>query len=165
MAVRGGNKPKAPGRGAVPLKADAKDLRIAQLEAQLRRLKKVPVQVASAKKKRTEPLPPQFLWVPINRLRRKSFRPAAPLQHHCGAPDTAAIPISRVNTEPEDQEAAERRLKQNAHDLQANLEMVASDPGVGRETSEPSQGQPRLQQELLAAANGRRFTQNVVWQP
>ena len=63
MAVRGGNKPKAPGRGAVPLKANAKDLRIAQLEAQLRRMNKVPVQVSKAKKQcldLPETPPPEF---------------------------------------------------------------------------------------------------------
>ena len=37
IAARG-NKPKAPGRGAVPLRADQKDVRLAHLEAQLRKL-------------------------------------------------------------------------------------------------------------------------------
>ena len=47
LAVRGGNKPKAPGRGSVPMLADEKDARIAQLEALLRKAKQKPCKISS----------------------------------------------------------------------------------------------------------------------
>ena len=62
-----GNKRKAPGRGAVPLRADEKDVRIAQLEAKVRKLSgcKTP-------KRAPEIVQPTCLQKPAKRLRQKT---------------------------------------------------------------------------------------------
>ena len=52
----------------------------------------------------------------------------------------------------------EQRSLQNAIALVADLEMLESDPGVGKGDVELPVGSPRLAKELLVAANGRCFT-------
>ena len=69
LAARG-NKPKAPGRYAVPLRSDAKDIRIAQLEAQLRKLRRQDATLPLQQTPMTSraPAAPQ----PTRRIRRKT---------------------------------------------------------------------------------------------
>ncbi|CAE7873041.1 unnamed protein product [Symbiodinium sp. KB8] len=69
MAARG-NKPKAPGRYAVPLRSDAKDVRIAQLEAQLRKLRKQGATVPLAAD--THDITGTGCSQPTRRIRRKT---------------------------------------------------------------------------------------------
>jgi len=76
-AARKGNARKAPGRGAVPVLADAKDLRIADLEAQLRKLKRGRQGAMSTPASEDVPhaalvLPDSFCEKPARRLRCKT---------------------------------------------------------------------------------------------
>jgi hypothetical protein len=210
VAARG-NKPKAPGRGAVPLKADEKDLRIVQLEAQLRRLHKQKSPRSAAKKQRPGLLPeeqepadlpkPANLPKPSRRLRSKVTLPdhtapgtppakaaasstppaaeaAAATPPACSAPATPPVAETAAVTPParsapatpkapgprerepdghetEDEEAAERRHMENAVALAANWALLESDASMGKAICEPPVGQPRLEQVILVAPNGR----------
>lgn len=151
LAMRGGNKPKAPGRGAVPLMADEKDSRIAQLEAQLRKMKgqtqskAVSAKRASVQKVTVAP-PAEPMWQPLRRLRSKQARP----------------PQSAPSEVAETQEQAEARQEFNAIALVQNEIFIEGDAAVGKSACEPPMGQPRLQQELLVAANGRCLTHCCV---
>jgi hypothetical protein len=87
---RRGNKRKAPGFGAVPLLGDAKDLRIAELEAQVRKLKKC--------KGDTNPIVPASECVPLSKqpggLKRRKGN-TAPLK-----PCSKSLLHSRLPTRP-----------------------------------------------------------------
>ena len=154
LAARG-NKPKAPGRGAVPLKADEKDLRIARLEATARRMTDQKSK-RGAKRMATPPAPS---WKPARRLRAKTSQQsthtkaceaAAPAKPPRTTEEVVALPVADADDE--------QRSLQNAIALVADLEMLESDPGVGKGDVELPVGSPRLAKELLVAENGRRFT-------
>jgi hypothetical protein len=71
IAARG-NKPKAPGRGAVPLRADQKDVRIAHLEAQLRKLISPKSQAAKKRPHSQVAQVQPVSWSSTRRLKRKT---------------------------------------------------------------------------------------------
>ena len=157
-----GNKPRAPGRGAVPLKADEKDLHIARLEAQVRKLtgKKIPEPKRMRVSDRHVTTP--ALWLPSHRLPCKTSGPRhmpapAPPTPGTGCPAPPPPEAAEV-ADPPLIDAAEQRRLQNALALVANLDMLESDPSIGKDEVEFPAKQPRLEKELLVAANGRCFT-------
>jgi len=87
---RGGAKRKAPGRGAVLLMSDEKDLRIAQLEAQIRKMRRANSHVVVADRP----------WEPTRRCRGKTSQPEAvaairtPSDRGTAAPSTPQLPAS-----------------------------------------------------------------------
>ena len=81
-----GNKPKAPGRGSVPLKADEKDLLIAHLRNKVRQMERNQVnasEVTEVVDVDDEAAPASSQLAPIKRLRTKTSQAEAcePLQH------------------------------------------------------------------------------------
>ena len=81
-----GNKPKAPGRGSVPLKADEKDLLIAHLRNKVRQMERSQIsasEVADVVDVDDEPTPASNQLAPLKRLRTKTSQAEAcePLQH------------------------------------------------------------------------------------
>ena len=152
LAARG-NKPRAPGRGAVPLKADEKDLRIARLEATIRKMASQESRSAGKKQGAGSMVAlPEPLWTPKRRLHSKTsaevHMQALSAGLEAGAPPSA----------PDTVDADERRRLQNALALAANLEMLENDPGVGQNEADLPVKMPHLREELLVAANGRCFT-------
>jgi hypothetical protein len=147
--ARKGNKRKQPSRGAVPLLNDQKDLRIAQLEAQVRKLHRSKGRPVIAEKALAVPLPsPETLpitlpeWTPKRRCSRKTANPERAI--------FAQAPGDIL------------RKQQNAIALVQDALYLESDPAAGKAAFTPPVNAPRLEQELLVAANGRCFTNCCV---
>lgn len=162
-----GNKPKAPGRGAVPLRADEKDLHIARLEAELRQLtgrkSPAPKRTRGEEHLHTHTDTCHLAWRSTLRLRKKTSEPGQE-QEQLLVPDAAAtfqqahVASVVIGDAPSSRsDADEQHQLQNALDLVANLEMIESDPSIGSEEVEPPAGRPRLQQEILVIPNGKCF--------
>lgn len=173
LATRG-NKRKAPPRGSVPLLADQKDLRIAELEAQLRKASKLSRQMREVAPARVEedvglapllveedePLPPpiEHAWIPQRRLRSKTAF-AMGLNAMATGP---RLPAEMDGAETP-KEADEDRERQNAIALAQNDIFLASDPSIGKDTCDiPPENPPLLEEELEVAANGRCLTNCCV---
>ena len=156
---RTGAKRKAPGRGAVPLMADQKDLRIAQLEAQVRRMERQQgrVVVGSACKKKpagaTASQDPAPTAVRSSEALRRCRSKRAPPEAEVQAREMREQ--QKLLETQEDAEARELREQQNAVALVQDQLFMESDPTIGKLERTPPINPPRLDQELLVAANGR----------
>ena len=85
----------------------------------------------------------------------------APLTPCTGCPAPPPPEAAEV-ADPPLIDAAEQRRLQNALALVANLDMLESDPSIGKDEVEFPAKQPRLEKELLVAANGRCFTLSCI---
>ena len=148
-SIRKGHKRKQPSRGAAPLLIDQKDLRIAQLEAQVRQLHRSKGLPVIAEKAQVVPLlSPETLpitlpeWTPKRRFGRKTANPERAI--FAQAPEDIL------------------RKQQNAIALVQDALYLERDPGAGKTAFTPPVNPPRFEQELLVAANGRCFTNCCV---
>ena len=128
---------------------DQKDLRIAQLGAQVRKLHRSKGLPVIAEKAQAVPLlSPETLpitlpeWTPKRRFSRKTANPERAI--FAQAPEDIL------------------RKQQNAIALVQDALYLERDPGAGKTAFTPPVNPPRFEQELLVAANGRCFTNCCV---
>ena len=141
LAARG-NKRKAPPRGAVPLSADQKDLKIVKLQTQLRRANELLRQGCGVAPLGADPeqAPTPHGWKPLRRLKAKTSMPVARI------PDVAAGRDSI-------------REAENAIACKQSEAFLAADPSIGKEEPDMHPDKPpQLGEPLEVAANGRCLT-------
>jgi hypothetical protein len=178
LAVRGGNKPKAPGRGSVPLLADEKDAKIAQPEALLRKAKagqkESQVRKPALQNASKAPMPSPPSVKPLRRINSKQTLDPGMLNAKAAGSGASKAPAELVEASapgaaeageafkasaelpeasaPEIAETAEqqeaRELSNAIADVQSQI-VMEGDPSIGNATCEKPVHEPLLSEGSL----------------